>query len=106
MYYAVVGEREIPVVARRRRADADWGGRDCWNMTAQMTHAEAAALFEDDTSWGLKFEPPEGSSEEAWEQDLSEYSMAGPITDYRNGTVMVKMGKATAEELLNVLLGG
>ena len=105
MMYVVIGGKEIPATARRRRSDADWGGRDCWNMTAQLTHAEAAELFVDDASWGLKFEPPGGSTEEAWEQDMSEFSLAGPITDYRNGTVLVKMGKATAEEILKVLLG-
>jgi hypothetical protein len=34
------------------------------------------------------------------EYDNSEYNIAGEITDHRDGTVTVKMGKFTAEEIL------
>ena len=35
--------------------------------------------------------------------DNSEYSIAGDVVDHRNGTVTVKMGKPTAEELLAIM---
>lgn len=37
------------------------------------------------------------------EYDNSEYSIAGDITDHRNGYVSVKMGQPTAEEILAIL---
>ena len=35
--------------------------------------------------------------------DNSEYSIAGDIVDHRNGSITVKMGKITAEEMLAML---
>ena len=40
---------------------------------------------------------------EVEEYDNSDYCMAGDVTVHRDGTVTVKMGKPTAEELYNIL---
>lgn len=41
----------------------------------------------------------EGRSPEEIATDLSEYCVAGDITDHRNGTISVVMGKQTTEEI-------
>ena len=44
---------------------------------------------------------PTGETKEVVnEYDNSEYSLAGDITDHRNGTVSIKMGKPTETETL------
>ena len=40
------------------------------------------------------------------EYDNSDYCIAGDIIDHRDGTVSVKMGKPTAEELLSMIMEG
>lgn len=38
------------------------------------------------------------------ERDMSEYSLSGDITDHRDGTVSIKMGKPTEVEALRAQL--
>ena len=40
------------------------------------------------------------------EYDNSDYCVAGDIVDHRDGTISVKMGKPTAEELLSMIMEG
>ena len=48
---------------------------------------------------------PTGETEEVvTEEDMSEYSLAGQITDYRDGTISIKMGKPTEAETLRAQL--
>ena len=92
-----------------------------------MTHADALALFVNDTPWSI-VERHEGEREqtdedgnlvldennnpimesytEETEYDNSEYCVAGAITDNRNGSVSVKMGKPTDAEILAIIMGG
>lgn len=76
-----------------RIKDYSWDMRDNIEMLMSMTHAEAIELFADGITWGYI---PDGAEEVI---DCSEYSVAGDITDHRNGTVSVRMGKPTAMEL-------
>lgn len=47
------------------------------------------------------------TEEQTSEWDNSEFSMSGPITDNRDGTVSIKMGKPTdLEDAMELLLGG
>ena len=59
---------------------------------------------------GVPYDPYEENGEtvnpDPIEEDCSEYSVAGSITDNRDGTVTVKMGKPTDAELLNIIMGG
>ena len=79
----------------------------------EMAYAEAVALFVDDCSWNIVQDYVVRHNEvgdngditvvekiETESYDNSEYCIAGPITDNRDGTVVVKMGKYTNEELL------
>ena len=76
-----------------RIKDYTWDMRDNIELTMQMTHAEADELFKDGIAWGYI---PDGAEELI---DCTDYSVSGDITDHRNGTVSVRMGKPTAMEL-------
>lgn len=91
--------------------DGAWGNRESKSITLPMDYATAAATFVDDVPWSILYQPPEYIDPETQEPvtppveeyDNSEYCVAGSITDNRNGTVTVKMGKPTFEELYNIL---
>ena len=76
-----------------------------------MTNAAAVQLFVDGLSWSIVQRDtvpvydtdgnPTGETEEQMQEwDNSEYCVAGPITDNRDGTITAKMGKKTEVELL------
>ena len=63
-------------------------------MTIEATYAAAAAAFTEGSSFTVvddSVTPPE-------EHVYSDHTMAGAITDHRDGTVTVKMGKANTAE--------
>ena len=89
--------------------DRTWDGRDTKTVTLTMTHAEVAALLPDNTPWSIvqrdmvdvldeQGQPTGETKEVVNEYDNSEYSLAGDITDHRDGTVGIKMGKPTETE--------
>ena len=80
-----------------------------------MTHAEVAALLSDNTPWSIvqrdmvdvldeQGQPTGETKEVINEYDNSEYSLAGDITDHRDGTISIKMGKPTETETLRAQL--
>lgn len=91
--------------------DTSWGGRASKSITLVMDYATAMATFVDDVPWSILYQGPDYYDQEAQqmvtppveEYDNSDYCMAGDVTDHRDGTVTVKMGKPTAEELYNIL---
>ena len=91
--------------------DAEWGNRASKSITLAMDYATAAATFVDDVPWSILYQPAAYYDPETQqmvtppveEYDNSEYCVAGPITNNRDGTVTVKMGKPTFEELYNIL---
>jgi len=93
-----IGGMEIPARVRHRWSDSDWGGRESWELTMELSVGDAQELFVHDTPWGLV--------RRETEEDLSEFSVAGPIIDHRDGTVTAKMGKLTEREALEIILGG
>ena len=68
--------------------------------------ADVIAPIEELRADGERVVKRETVTPEAETYDNSAYSVAGPITDHRDGTVTVKMGKPTAAELLAILTGG
>lgn len=107
--YIKVNNTEYPAMVNGDRADRGWGDRAAKTVTLTMTHAEAAALLPDNTPWSIvqrdmvdvldEQGKPTGETEErVQEYDNSEYSLAGDITDHRDGTVSIKMGKPTETE--------
>lgn len=94
------------------RKDLSWNGRDSKSITLSMDYATAIATFLDDVQWSILYQPPEYIDPDTQETvkpdieeyDNSDYCVAGPVTDNRDGTVTVKMGKPTAEELNQILM--
>ena len=75
--------------------DRDWDNRESKVIILSLTIEEALSLFTDNVQWAIVY------GTQTIPQD--EFIVAGPITDNRNGTVTVKMGKPTFEELYNIL---
>ena len=107
--YIKVNNTEYPATVNGSLVDRNWNGRDTKTIRLTMTHDEAAALLPDNTPWSIvqrdtvpKYDSdgkPTGETEEVVnEYDNSEYSLAGDITDHRDGTVSIKMGKPTEAE--------
>lgn len=107
--YIKVNNTEYPAEIDGNPKDHSWDGRDTKTITLTMTHAEAAALLPDNTPWSIvqremvdvldeQGQPTGQTKEVVNEYDNSEYSLAGDLTDHRNGTVSIKMGKPTETE--------
>lgn len=104
-----VNNTEYPATVNGNLVDRNWNGRDTKTITLTMTHAQAAALLPDNTPWSIvqremmdvldeQGNPTGETKEVVNEYDNSEYSLAGDITDHRDGTVSIKMGKPTEAE--------
>ena len=113
MTYVKIGDRQLEASVFGRTMDRDWDGRESKAITCAMTYQEACDLFTDDAAWSIVYQEAAYLDENGdtvtpapVEYDNSAYSVAGPVTDNRDGTVTVKMGKPTAAELLSVLIGG
>lgn len=107
--YIKVNNTEYPATVNGNLVDRNWNGRDTKTIYLTMSHDAVAALLPDNTPWSIvqrdtvpKYDEqgkPTGETEErVQEYDNSEYSLAGDITDHRNGTVSIKMGKPTETE--------
>lgn len=102
MTYLKIKDTQYPAEFVGHTRDQEWGDRESKAITLEMTYQEAMETFVDDLEWAIVYE--EGETTEVY--DNSEYSVAGPVTDNRDGTVTVKMGKITDAELLAILTGG
>lgn len=100
-----IGERQIEAVVQTRPSDTAWGGRESKAITAQMTYQEAVETFVNDVAWSVIADvTSEDSTVHQIETDASEYAISGPITDNRDGTVTVRMGKYREAELMCIPL--
>lgn len=107
--YIKVNNTEYPATVDGDRADRSWGDRDTKTITLTISYAQVAALLPDNTPWSIvqremqdvldeQGQPTGETKEVVNEYDNSEYSLAGDITDHRDGTVSIKMGKPTETE--------
>lgn len=107
--YIKVNNTEYPATVNGNRTDRSWDGRDTKTVTLTMSHDAVAALLPDNTPWSIvqrdmvdvldeQGKPTGETKEIVNEYDNSEYSLAGDITDHRDGTVSIKMGKPTETE--------
>ena len=94
---------------KHTHVDYTWDNRESQAITLEADYATVAGLFVDDVKWGIA-QPaiinPETGEEVTAVDDMSEYCVAGSITDNRDGTCTVKMGKLTDGEVLAIMLGG
>lgn len=108
--YIKVNNTEYPAAVSGANNDRMWDGRDTKTIHLAMTHDEVAALLPDNTPWSIVMREtqdvldeqgqPTGETKEVVnEYDNSAYSLSGAITDHRDGTVSIKMGKPTESEL-------
>lgn len=108
--YIKVNNTEYPATITGILKDREWNEREVKNIRLTMTATDAAALLPDNTPWSIvqremvdKLDNdgnPTGETEEVVnEWDNSDYSLSGAITDHRDGTVSIKMGKPTESEL-------
>lgn len=104
-----VGGVEYPATLIYNYKDRNWDMRESVAVHLTMPYAQAAALLTTGVKWSNVFREtkdkldndgnPTGQTEEVvTEEDMSAYSLAGEITDHRNGTVSIKMGKPTEAE--------
>jgi hypothetical protein len=107
--YVKVNNTEYLATITGEHKDRSWDGRDTKTVTLTMTHAEVAALLPDNIPWSIvqrdmvdvldeQGKPTGETKEVVNEYDNSEYSLSGAITDHRDGTASVKMGKPTEAE--------
>ena len=107
--YVKVNNTEYPATVNGNPADRNWNGRDTKTIYLTMPYEQAAALLPDNTPWSIvqretqdvldeQGKPTGETKEVVNEYDNSEYSIAGDITDHRDGTVSIKMGKPTETE--------
>lgn len=90
-----INEKEFPLLSARAATEQmNHYRRDVISLTIEATYAEAAAEFID----GATFTVVDDSVTPAEEFEYTDHTMAGAITDHRDGTVTVKMGKANTTE--------
>lgn len=113
MTYVKINENLYPAKIHGYVRDTSWDLRESKAITLEMSYTDAMNMFVDDLDWAIVYQEPSytnASGEtivpEAEVYDNSEYCLAGPVSDNRNGTVTVKMGKPTSDELLAVIMGG
>lgn len=95
-----IGENQYPAALAGSVKDSRWGGRESVSITLSMSAVQANVIFQTGLIWSLMEETElEDGTTETTEHDMSAYSVAGDITDHRDGSVTVKMGKKTALEL-------
>lgn len=107
MTYVRIGENQYPATILGKNTDREWDDRQTKAITLNMTYEEALSTFVDGASWFIVYQGDPYENEngeivtpEPEVYDNSEYCVAGSITDHRNGTVTVKMGKLTEVEEL------
>lgn len=91
--------------------DINWNNRESKSIKLNMTYNNVNSLFTDNIQWSIVYQAPSYTDPETQEEvtpepeeyDNSEYCLVGDVIDHRNGYVTVKMGKLTAEDMLNVL---
>ena len=109
MIYFKANNTEYPASISGKIPDRDWNNRKSKAITLEMEYTAALQLFVDGLSWSIvqrdtvpvydKDGNPTGETEEqVQEWDNSDYCVAGPITDNRDGTCTCKMGKKTQFE--------
>ena len=107
-----IGNQEYDATILGILADQRWNNRKSKSITLTLDYATAAATFADDVPWSILYQPSDYYDPETQqmvtppveEYDNSDYCILGDITVHRDGTVTVKMGKPTANEINQILM--
>lgn len=105
MIYVKVNETITPAMISGCMSDNSWDGRESKSITLELSYDVVNKLFNDGVTWSIvmdtEIEQEDGTVVTTQEEyDNSEFCIAGDITDHRDGTISVKMGKFTTEEML------
>nr|DAT44445.1 MAG TPA: hypothetical protein [Caudoviricetes sp.] len=124
MIYVKVNDIKYPATVDGQMNDYSWDNRESKSITLTDTYDNVKTLFPDGISWCIVVETESQKYDENGntvldeagnpvivtteeEFDNSDFSMSGPITDNRNGTCTIKMGKSTdLEDAYEMLIGG
>ena len=129
MTYIKINDTLYPATISGRVSDNEWDNRESKSITLEMDYATANTLFVSGLAWSIvqQTEVPvyqqgengeyvldengvpikTGTEMVETEWDNSAFSIAGDLTDHRDGTVTAKMGKLTdLEEAYEIMLGG
>lgn len=87
-----VNGQEYPAEVIYLYKDRNWNDRDVRNVFFNLPYDQVVALMPTGTKWSSILKENDVVVEET---DMSEFSIAGQVVDYRNGTVSIKMGKPT-----------
>ena len=137
MTYVKINDTLYPATINGSMNDSKWDGRASKSITLKMDYVTASNLFVDGLEWSIiqkneiiiqepvyevdengdivlaengeyiqiGSQPKTEIQESEW--DNSEYNLAGDLTDHRDGTITVKMGKLTdLEQAYEIMLGG
>lgn len=84
--------------------DFSWDDRETGTLIFEKTYSELKSIFVDDVVWSLV---EYDEDDQPIETDKSAYCLSGPITDRRNGTCSIVMGKPTElERMIEIIYGG
>lgn len=111
MTYVKINGTTYPAVINGKHIDREWNDRESKTIILEMAYTDAIGIFVDGLAWSILMdveqEQEDGSIVTVQEEyDNSDYSMAGSITDNRDGTLAVKMGKPTKIETLESQITG
>lgn len=96
--YIKVNGTEYPAVLSGKARDSEWDNRETKTIRLAMSYEEALALLPSGTPWSVVQRKSDETGEHIEEWDNSEYSLAGDVTNHRDGTASIKMGKPTEAE--------
>ena len=100
MTYVKINSTLYPAIINGSMRDSKWDDRSSKSITLTMSYADAIALFVNDITWSIVMDVETESGTTQEEYDNSDYCIAGSVTDNRDGSVTVKMGKMTQTEIL------
>ena len=107
--YIKINNIEIPATIDGKFKDIEWDDRESKTIHLFMSYADAKNLFCDGVAWSIvqrdeipvydeDGNPTGKTTTEETEFDNSDFCIAGDITEHRDGTVSIKMGKPTEAE--------
>ena len=115
MIYVKINGNLYPAEIEGKIIDTTWDNRSSKAITLEMDYETASNTFVDGLAWSIVMETPDDTEENGEvketirteEYDNADHCVAGSITDNRDGTMTVKMGKLTElEEAYEMMLGG
>lgn len=96
-----------PAMVSGAMADPNWDNRHSKAIKLEMDYTTASTLFVTGLAWSIVERNEVGGQIVENEYDNSEFNLAGDITDHRDGTITVKMGKLTdLEQAYRMIYGG